>query len=164
MPSWFGKVNFVPYSKVSDFAVHLKDGRLMGSVCSECGAFSFPPRADCPECMNGDFEFKEVSGRGTIYTHSTVAAAPTGFDDMAPYTVAVIDLEEGGRLLAWIGETIEEVEIDMPGYAGPGGAEDLRRDRGYPGLLHRRATGHHLGEGALNQSSRGGSKDRIPVR
>ncbi len=30
MPSWFGKVNFVPYSKVSDFAVHLKDGRLMG--------------------------------------------------------------------------------------------------------------------------------------
>ena len=66
MPSWFGKVNFVPYSKVSDFAVHLKDGRLMGSVCSECGAFSFPPRADCAECLSGSFEFKEVSGRGTV--------------------------------------------------------------------------------------------------
>jgi uncharacterized OB-fold protein len=58
MPSWFGKVNFVPYSKVSDFAVHLKDGRLMASVCSDCGAFSFPPRADCTECMTGSFVFK----------------------------------------------------------------------------------------------------------
>ena len=52
MPSWFGKVNFVPYSKVSDFAVHLKDGRLMASVCSDCGAFSFPPRADCVVCID----------------------------------------------------------------------------------------------------------------
>ena len=38
MPSWFAKVNFVPYSKGSDFAVHLKDGRLMALVCSDCGA------------------------------------------------------------------------------------------------------------------------------
>ncbi len=38
MPSWFGKVNFVPYSEVSDFAIHLKDGRLMASVCSDRGA------------------------------------------------------------------------------------------------------------------------------
>jgi len=114
MPKWFGKVNFVPYSKVSDFAVHLKDGRLMGSLCKSCGASAFPPRADCPECLSDDFEFAEVSGRGTVYTHSTVAAAPTGFDDIAPYTVVVVDLEEGGRLLAWTGDTIDAVEIGMP--------------------------------------------------
>ena len=64
MFSGFGKVSFVAYTKVSDFAVHLKDGRLMGSVCSSCGHTSFPPRADCPECLSGDFEFSEVSGRG----------------------------------------------------------------------------------------------------
>jgi uncharacterized OB-fold protein len=110
MFSWFGKVSFVPYSKVSDFAVHLKDGRLMGSVCSDCGFASFPPRADCPECLSGSFEFSERSGRGTIYTYSTIAAAPTGFDDEVPYTVAVVDLEEGGRLLGWIGETIPDDE------------------------------------------------------
>ena len=113
MFSWFGKVSFVPYTKVSDFAVHLKDGRLMGTVCRGCGATSFPPRADCPKCLSDDFEFSEYSGRGTVYTYSTIAAAPTGFDDVAPYTVAVVDLEEGGRLLAWIGDTIplEELEI-----------------------------------------------------
>ena len=140
MPSWFGKVNFVPYSKVSDFAVHLKDGRLMASVCADCGALSFPPRADCAECMSGSFEFKEISGRGTVYTHSTVAAAPTGFDDMAPYTVAVVDLEEDGRLLAWIGDTIDEVEIDMPVQVVPRIFEELEDIRVYytierPGTL-----------------------------
>jgi uncharacterized protein len=110
MFGWFGKVSFVPYSKVSDFAVHLKDGRLMGSVCASCGYATFPPRADCPECMGDRFEFEEYSGRGTVYTFTTIAAAPTGFDELAPYSVAVVDLEEGGRLVAWFGETIPVAE------------------------------------------------------
>ena len=115
MFSWFGKVNFVPYTKVSDFAVHLKDGRLKGSRCSQCGYATFPPRADCPQCLSDRFELQDLSGRGTLLTYSTIAAAPTGFDDLAPYTVGVVDLEEGGRLLAWVGETIpaEEVQIGM---------------------------------------------------
>jgi len=133
MFSWFGKVSFVPYSKVSDFAVHLKDGRLMGSVCRDCGYASFPPRADCPECLSGGFEFSERTGRGTIYTHSTIEAAPTGFDDEVPYTVAVVDLEEGGRLLAWIGDTIaaDEVEIGMEIQVVPRLFEELEEIRVY---------------------------------
>jgi len=89
MFSWFGKVSFVPYSKVSDFAVHLKDGRMMGSRCKDCGYATFPPRADCPQCLSGNFEFKEYNGKGKIFTHTTITAAPTGFEDVAPYTVAV---------------------------------------------------------------------------
>ena len=113
MFSWFGLVSFVPYSKVSDFAVHLKEGRLMGSACKKCGFTSFPPRADCPECLGGEFEFKESNGLGTVYTLSRIAAAPTGFEEMAPYTVGVVDLEEGGRLLAWFGESIPEDEAKI---------------------------------------------------
>lgn len=116
MFSWFGKISFVPYTKVSDFAVHLKDGRLMGSRCVSCGYTTFPPRADCPSCLAGDFEFVEYGGRGTIYTFTVIAAAPTGFEDAAPYTVAVVDLDEGGRLLGWVGDTIPagELRIGMP--------------------------------------------------
>ena len=115
MFQWFGKVNFVPYTKVSDFAGHLKDGRLMATRCKACGQTTFPPRADCPKCLEGDFEFSEISGKGTLHTYSKIAAAPTGFEDVVPYTVGVVDLEEGGRLLAWIGETIpdDEVKIGM---------------------------------------------------
>ena len=144
MFGWFGKVSFVPYTKVSDFAVHLKNGRLMRSVCSNCGYATFPPRADCPECASDRFEFKECNGKGTIHTFSVIAAAPTGFDDLAPYTVAVVDLEEGGRLLGWIGESIprDKVRIGMQvqvehlvraGSEGSGDAIRGVRDRPAPG-------------------------------
>ena len=63
MFKWFGKVNYTPYTKVTDFAQHLKDGRLMGTRCKKCDAKSFPPRADCEECMSDDFEFTEMSGK-----------------------------------------------------------------------------------------------------
>jgi uncharacterized OB-fold protein len=113
MFGWFGKVSFVPYSKVQDFAVHLKDGRLMGSSCKGCGYTTFPPRADCPECLAGEFEFKEYSGKGKVLTFTEIAAAPTGFEDEVPYTVAVVELEGGGRLLAWVGDTIPAAEMDI---------------------------------------------------
>lgn len=115
MFKWFGKVNFSPYTKVTDFAQYLKDGRLMASHCKACGATSFPPRADCGECMSGDFDYQEVSGKATLLTYTTIVAPPTGFEDMVPYTVGVVDLVEGGRLLAWIGDSvpIEEVKIGM---------------------------------------------------
>jgi uncharacterized OB-fold protein len=113
MFKWFGKVNFSPYTKVADFAQELKDGRIMASRCKSCGATSFPPRADCDECMSDDFEFFEISGKGTLHTFTKIVAAPTGFEDLAPYTVGVVDLEETGRLLAWIGDSIGEDEIQI---------------------------------------------------
>ena len=113
MFSWFGQVSFVPFSKIMEFARHLKDGRLMGSKCKQCGYTTFPPRADCPECLSGDYEFVEYSGKGTIFTYSTIAAAPTGFEAVCPYTTAVVELEGGGRLLAWLGESLPVDEIDI---------------------------------------------------
>ena len=113
MFEWFGKVNFVPYTKVTDFAQYLKDGRLMGSKCKKCGARSFPPRADCEACMSGDFEFFEMTGKAKLHTFTKIVAAPTGFEDAAPYIVGVVDLDEGGRALAWFGETIKEEEINI---------------------------------------------------
>ena len=113
MFSWFGKVSFVPFSKVQDFAVHLKDGRLMGSKCKDCGYTTFPPRADCPECLSENFEFTEYTGKGKLFTFSTISAAPTGFDDVVPYTVAVVDLEGGGRLLGWAGDTLDKDKLTI---------------------------------------------------
>ena len=127
MFGWFGKVSFVPFSKIQDFAVHLKDGRMMGSRCTSCGRTSFPPRADCPACMSGEFELQEVSGKGTLYTYTRIDAAPSGFEDVVPFTIAVVDLEEGGRLLGWLGETIdpEKLDIGMPVQVVPRLFEDI---------------------------------------
>jgi len=133
MFSWFGKVSFVPYSKVGDFALHLKDGRLMGSVCRACGFATFPPRADCPECLSGEFEFRESPGRGTVYTYSRIEAAPTGFENEVPYTIAVVDLDDGGRLLGWLGESIapDDVAIGMRVQVVPRLFEEMQEIRVY---------------------------------
>ena len=96
MFQWFGKVNYSPFTKVSAFANHLKDGHLMGSRCEDCGTTAFPPRADCEQCMSGNFAFVEISGKARLHTWSKIVAAPTGFEDLAPYIVGVVDLEEGG--------------------------------------------------------------------
>lgn len=113
MFKWFGRVNYTPYTKVTDFAQYLKDGRLMGTRCKKCGATSFPPRADCDKCMSGEFEFVEMSGKAQLHTFTKIVAAPTGFEEVAPYIVGVVDLAEGGRALAWFGESIDEDEIEI---------------------------------------------------
>ena len=113
MFKWFGKINFSPCTKVSDFAQHLKDGRLMGSRCKKCGLESFPPRADCNRCLSSEFEFQEMSGRATLVSYTKIVAAPSGFENDAPYVVGVVDLKEFGRLLAWFGDTIPEKDISI---------------------------------------------------
>lgn len=106
MFKWFGIVNHTPHTKVAAFAEHLRAGRLMASRCRACGHTSFPPRADCEACLDGEFEFVEISGRGRLYTFTRIDAAPSGFEQYAPYTIGLVDLEEGGRALAWIGDSV----------------------------------------------------------
>ncbi len=136
MFKWFGKVNYSPYTKVSDFARHLKDGHLMGSKCKNCGTASFPPRADCENCMSGDFEFVEMSGKATLTTFTKIVSAPTGFEDVVPYIVGVVDLAEGGRALAWFGESIkeDEIKIDMELQVVPQIFEELEEIKVYYSL------------------------------
>ena len=123
---WFGKINFTPYTKVTEFADHLREGKLMGSRCVKCGEQSFPPRADCLGCMSDEFEWVEYTGKGKLHTFTVISAAPTGFDDMAPYTIGVVDLDEGGRLLAWIEDIpTEELKVGMELKAVPKMFEEI---------------------------------------
>ena len=105
----------------------------MGSRCTGCGHTAFPPRADCPKCLGGEFEFVEMSGRGTVVTFTRIDAAPAGFEDVAPFTQGVVDLEETGRLLAWFGESIdtEEIAIGMPVQVVPRIFEELEQIKVY---------------------------------
>jgi len=133
---WFGKVCYSPHTKIGEFARHLKDGRLMASRCEQCGATSYPPRADCPHCLSGDFAYQEVSGEGTLHTYTRIDAAPAGFEDEVPFVVGVVDLAEGGRLLAWFGDTIEESEIaiGMPIQVVPRIFEEIEQIKVYYSL------------------------------
>ncbi|MBN1955220.1 MAG: Zn-ribbon domain-containing OB-fold protein [Anaerolineae bacterium] len=89
--------------------------RLMGEVCDRCKTKIFPPRDVCPECEAPAKTQFALSGRGEVYSYSTVYNAPAGFEDATPYTVALVRLEEGPLVTAQLTDvSAEEVEIGMP--------------------------------------------------
>ena len=67
--------------------------------CNACGRHQFYPRAFCTACLSDDLEWVEARGTGRIYTFTIcrIAAHPAL---TAPYAVALIDLDEGVRMLA----------------------------------------------------------------
>ena len=89
--------------------------RLVGEVCRHCGAKLFPPRDVCPECGQPAYEEYAFSGRGKVYSHTTIYNAPEGYGEYAPYTVALVKLEEGPLVTAQLTDVSpDEVEIGMP--------------------------------------------------
>jgi uncharacterized OB-fold protein len=90
--------------------------QLVGEVCPKCDGKIFPPRDVCPYCADNEAQptFK-FSGRGEVFSHSTVYNAPEGYEDQAPYTVALVKLEEGPLVTAQLTDVNNDaVEIGMP--------------------------------------------------
>lgn len=89
--------------------------RLVGEVCDKCGVAIFPPRDVCPECEAPAKTPFAFSGRGEVYSYSTIYHPPAGFEEAVPYTVALIRLAEGPMVTAQLTDVKpEEVEIGMP--------------------------------------------------
>ncbi len=91
----------------------LKERRLILKRCRDCGRHHFYPRALCPHCHSDALEWSDARGTGSIYSY-TVARRPAGpaFKDDAPYVVAVVELDEGARMMTNIvTEDVESVRI-----------------------------------------------------
>lgn len=77
--------------------------RLIGSTCKTCNTNYFPTRILCPKCRRkGKIEKREFVGKGKIYSFTEISAPPAGFEEQAPYVLAIIQLEEGPRLTAQV--------------------------------------------------------------
>ena len=77
-----------------------KEHRLSIQRCADCQRSVFYPRSICPHCGSDRLHWIDSSGRGTVYSYTVVHRAPGGFTDAVPYVVALIDLEEGVRLMS----------------------------------------------------------------
>lgn len=74
---------------------------LTRPVCGSCGRSHFAPQLLCPWCRSADWAYQRSSGRGSIYSHSTIHRAPDP-RFTTPYVVADIEMAEGWRLFSWI--------------------------------------------------------------
>lgn len=97
-----------------------KAGELRLQRCLEasCGGEAyFPPRPFCPGCGSRNIEQFTASGRGRLYSYVINHRPPPGFENEAPYAIAVVELEEGPRLMTnitGVEQTPEALVLDMP--------------------------------------------------
>lgn len=93
-----------------------RDGRLLIKRCRTCNRAHAYPRPFCPHCWSDDVEWEQVSGTATVYTYSTVHVNDLPpFGDKVPYTAAIVELDEGPRLMTnLVGCDPDDVRIGMP--------------------------------------------------
>jgi len=88
---------------------------LTGEICPHCESKIFPPRDICPTCGEEAKKLFTFSGRGEVYSYTTVYEAPSGYDQDSPYTVALVKLEEGPMVTAQLTDLGDQpVEIGTP--------------------------------------------------
>ena len=91
-----------------------REGVLRVQRCSACSTFVFIPQPVCTACLSASLAWVEISGRGTLYSY-TVVHRPQQPAFEVPYTVAVVELEEGFHMLSnLIGVELDAIEIGMP--------------------------------------------------
>ena len=83
--------------------------------CQDCHKYIFYPKMFCPDCLSSNLEWVKSSGKGKVYSYMVVYSyQPTEFEENLPYVVAIIELEEGIRLMSnVIGCSPETVKCDM---------------------------------------------------
>ncbi len=111
----FGQVSFTSEAKVADFVNYLDQGKVMATRCKQCQTSYFPPRMDCPSCPASDVEWFEIKGSGKLLTYTVVNYGPSGFEDDAPYILAVAEFG-GLRILSRLSRDIkpDNIKLGMP--------------------------------------------------
>jgi uncharacterized OB-fold protein len=90
--------------------------RLEVPQCDDCGHHWFPPSRTCPHCLSPNLHWQQVCGRGKVFSFVIYDRVyHPSFAEDVPYVVALIELEEGPRLISnVIGIAPDEVRCEMP--------------------------------------------------
>jgi uncharacterized OB-fold protein len=105
----------IPTPETLPFWQGTKAGELRLQRCDACAHVYFPPRPFCPKCAGRAVSWFAASGRGRLYSYVIHHRPAPGFTP--PYSIAVVELEEGPRLMTNIidcPQTPEALQLDMP--------------------------------------------------
>lgn len=89
--------------------------QLVYQVCDDCGQLIFYLRTVCPACMSMSLTIRESAGRGVVYSYTTqYRPGNPAFADDVPYSIVLVDLDEGVRVLADLVDCeIEDIAIGI---------------------------------------------------
>jgi uncharacterized OB-fold protein len=92
----------------------LADGRLLAAHCTDCGTRLVPPRPACRECGSRAVTAEEQPRTGEVVSYTAVHQPPSPFADLAPVTVAVVELDSGARLTGRVTAPLGDLSIGDP--------------------------------------------------
>jgi uncharacterized OB-fold protein len=100
----------------SPYWAGLSEGRVRLQQCGACGECIFYPRPHCPACLSQSLDWVTATGRGKVYSFTIVRRAMNpAFSPDVPYVYAIVELEEGPRLITnVVGCPVDDVRVDMP--------------------------------------------------
>jgi uncharacterized protein len=110
---------FVPAPELSDlsrpFWDALKQGALSFQRCKACGHAWLPARSECPQCLAGDWQRESAQGGASLVSWVVYRMAyHPAFEARLPYTVAVVQLDEGPRMISnVVGADATSLRIDQ---------------------------------------------------
>lgn len=92
-----------------------RNHELLVQHCRDCGAYQVLPQSCCRSCLSDRIEWVEATGKGTIYSYTVVHRPPSRkFEEDVPYTVALVELDEGVRMMSNIVEIEpQDVRVGM---------------------------------------------------
>lgn len=106
----------VPTPETKPFWDGLKEHQLWVMHCTNCGLTYLYPRPYCPRCFSDKTEWRQASGRGSLHTYM-INHRPPSPAWQAPYVIAIVQLEEGPRLMSNLVDVEPDpsnLPIDMP--------------------------------------------------
>jgi len=115
-PETWSKPSPVPTPETAEFFEGTKRGELRLQRCQNCARAYFYPRASCPFCFSSEVAWFTASGRATLHTYMISHRAAPGFADDVPYAIAVVELDEGPRMMTnivGVANTPENLVLDM---------------------------------------------------
>ncbi|MFP6807768.1 MAG: OB-fold domain-containing protein [Pseudomonadales bacterium] len=109
----------VPLPRPTPETQHFWDGAKLQELrlqrCDDCAHVYFPPRPFCAKCASRKVSVFTASGKATLYSYVINNRPHPAFD--GPYSIAVVELEEGPRMMSNIvnvDQTPEALILDMP--------------------------------------------------
>ena len=105
----------VPDHVTAQFWDAAKHHKLLIQSCPDCGAQQSFPQSYCRNCLSEKITWSEASGRGKVYSYTVIHRPPSmKFQADVPYTVAIVELDEGVRMMSnIIGIDPEDVRVGM---------------------------------------------------
>lgn len=97
------------------FWTALAAGSFITTCCRRCDEAMFPPKPMCPRCLAREVDWKPVTPRGSLYSHTVVHIAPEIFAGEAPYAVGIVDLDGGLRIAMRVLGPVESLKVGQVG-------------------------------------------------